>query len=442
MNVILQMYVQWAVFVPTAEMFLPELGGRGLVSSGMHLKAGSGVWGDMGVFDPMYVDSHSVDAGSDSEEFAIKKSSSSIICTMTPLDRPRCFHGFIKSTLEEVFFFAFPLLLPYSESITEIFGRVKDRNNFQQMLNTDVSLRELLTTLILHATGPVLDKLNLLFDLYAHQEPEKLALQEQAGETEFLTSNALYYCPQPFADTMSPMSYKQIAMLQRVERCACASEPFMPRDAQTEIVKDSRIRNNAISLRACVALTQQILSRSGIHLNTMDAIFYACTIFDVSTPLQAPLMSPYVLTACTCTTAFVVALRVIFLSSIRAFVQPACRIPRVVSAMLTLTEIIPSSARDGPKKPQNVDVTSAVIDWVKRSTAETSWYGLNFFRSFSLEMMEVHDFFPGRTKKLTIILTPTGDLCELHAVTVELDGEGMNRHCHVILFTHSRTPPA
>lgn len=70
------------------------------------------------------------------------------------------------------------------------------------------------------------------------------------------------------------------------------------------------------------------------------------------------------------------------------------------------------------------DLTSEIIKWIAKSYAETGWYGLNFFRYFTLESMNIQDPWPGYTKRLIIILTPTGDLETVHSIQVEIDQDG------------------
>eukprot|EP01054_Gregarina_sp_Poly1_P007905 Gregarina_sp_Poly_1__7904@NODE_44_length_17989_cov_118_013391_g38_i0_p1_GENE_NODE_44_length_17989_cov_118_013391_g38_i0NODE_44_length_17989_cov_118_013391_g38_i0_p1_ORF_typecomplete_len2369_score366_80C2/PF00168_30/1_2e04C2/PF00168_30/2_2e03C2/PF00168_30/1_3e03C2/PF00168_30/7_9e14C2/PF00168_30/2e06C2/PF00168_30/0_0065RabGAPTBC/PF00566_18/7e05RabGAPTBC/PF00566_18/4e03_NODE_44_length_17989_cov_118_013391_g38_i0300110107 len=407
-------HMSWAVWVPTSEMFLPELGGRGLVAKDATLRPGTGIWGDLGVFFPMYVgiDRNKLaverdrfflgDSENDPEGTTEASTMASVLYKFQPLDRPRCFNGFNKIHLEDILYVGFPNFIHCIEDLVCIFGQVKDRSNFQQVLNTNVSMREFLTTLVLASNGNVLDKVAMLFDLYGHHEPEKILIQEEEGEKGFLGSNALYYYPFSALDAPTPSAFKQAATLQRIERMCCSCDPILSKDCPEEIYEDPRVRMNAISLASCSALVQQIMARSCIHLNTLDCMNLACQIFD-----------------------------------------PHARTPRVIVATIqpaeeeALFDKAVASDTDGcmactPSRGDvirnwgstQVDVTSEILEWIGRSTAETGWYGLNFFKWYNLKSLDIIDPFPKIEKRLTIVLTPTGDISECHSIIADVDGEG------------------
>eukprot|EP01053_Blabericola_migrator_P008598 Blabericola_migrator_1__8597@NODE_44_length_16877_cov_133_659726_g40_i0_p1_GENE_NODE_44_length_16877_cov_133_659726_g40_i0NODE_44_length_16877_cov_133_659726_g40_i0_p1_ORF_typecomplete_len3288_score670_69C2/PF00168_30/2_6e03C2/PF00168_30/8_3e03C2/PF00168_30/2_1C2/PF00168_30/2_8e14C2/PF00168_30/5_6e06C2/PF00168_30/0_024C2/PF00168_30/31C2/PF00168_30/6_3e02C2/PF00168_30/52RabGAPTBC/PF00566_18/6_7e02RabGAPTBC/PF00566_18/0_00024RPGR1_C/PF18111_1/18RPGR1_C/PF18111_1/5_6e03RPGR1_C/PF18111_1/49RPGR1_C/P len=411
---VVTVHMSYAVYVPTSEMFLPELGGRGLVAAEATLRPGQGIWGDLAVFDPRYVgiDRHKLalerdrfmhsDSVTDLSALPPNDNAPNIIRKFHPLDRPRCFNGFSKIYLESIFYVGFPNFIHCIEDLVCIFGRVKDRSNFQQVLNTNVSMREFLCCLILASNGSVQDKIELLFDLYGHHEPEKMRAQEDLGEYTYLGSNALYYFPISAADAPTPSALKQAAAIRKIERMSCSCEPILPTDCPPEIYEDSRVRMNSISLYSCAAVVHQVLARSSIHAGTLDCINLACQIFDPHARI------PRVLVAT-------------IQAAEDADVVGRLSDPSALNCMAACSTNTPSKVM----QTVQVDVTSEMVEWVARSTAETGWYGLNFFKWYNLKSLDIIDPFPECEKQMTIALTPTGDLADCHSIVLDIDKDGV-----------------
>lgn len=289
----IEAFISWMMFSPSGGVFLTDelqqkVQRQFLSGSSESLKLGTGNWGDLVPFDPMFVE---VAGKSPNEIDDIGEDVGSItndepdnhslrLQDFKPLERPRSFVGADRAATEELLHFVLPHTLNNLDAIINTFAGVGEDVNFQQLFQAKIPLRELVTSLIFAATGSILDKTLLLFDLFGHHEPEKAAIQNQNGEANTIGSNALYYHPvfSPIANSV--VAYKQLARLRKLETAACKVDAFLPKDSGVEIIRDPRIKNNSISLAECAAVISQILPRGSFHLNAYDQLGLACRIFE------------------------------------------------------------------------------------------------------------------------------------------------------------------
>lgn len=261
-------YLSWYMHTNTPDMFLPELGGNELLEDKRFVFGGK-LWGDATGFHQMNVEIqtehvvHHLKCELD-PDLRRREDASFLNSTIAPevplLAKPRgpSRHGLTKAMLDELLFYSIPSLLPFTEELIVRFGQVYDRTNFQTVYNTEAALREIVAALILTSRGIVVDKANLLFDLFGHYDPDK------PNVGRFHKS----YDMDPYR--IGPDAAQSAEKLY----------PFLPEGALKSIAKDPSSRPNCISLAECTALVQTLLLRNLIHVDNMQAFQMAATLFD------------------------------------------------------------------------------------------------------------------------------------------------------------------
>lgn len=252
----------------TGDMFLPPLGGNELLED-KRFQFGGKFWGDFTGFHQMNVEvlTEQVVRHLKCELDPVLREQensdflNSPIATVVPIEaKPRApsGHGLTKAMLDELLFYSMPSLLPFTEELIVRFGGVHRRDNFQTVWNREAALREIVAAIILTSRGTVVDKANLLFDLFGHHDPAK--------------PNVGRFC--------EAYDFDPYRIGPDAARTGEKLELFLPDGAMKSIVKDETTRPNCISLAECTALVQTILLRFLVHIDNVQAFHMASLLFD------------------------------------------------------------------------------------------------------------------------------------------------------------------
>eukprot|EP00917_Polyrhabdina_sp_WS-2016_P026673 GHVP01057167.1.p1 GENE.GHVP01057167.1~~GHVP01057167.1.p1 ORF type:complete len:3422 (+),score=599.59 GHVP01057167.1:195-10268(+) len=389
------LWLSWYMYTQTKDMFLPPVDGEDVLQQSGKYKLGEGRWGDLTGFHSLHVDvfsqsiSDRLKNATSLDDIGNEIQASGVRNTKNVSE-----NGVTKAQLDDLFFFTTPNVLPFTEQLICRFGKVDDPKNFQKVINTKISLRELMASLVIVSRGTVTEKAGILFDIFGHHDGAFRTSQNR---------QQLQYKHKPFVT--GPEAFKE----------SLQTRPFMPEGCLSLTQTDPGVVRNSISLSETTALVQAVLLRYLVHTENLKAMEIASSIFEHHNRVP----------------------RLLGASLIRGQVDkyyaepPGTKKNSSVSQLFKkLGSKIQTSLPGGKKVAASDlqdgirDVTLAIKRQMFREAAESGFFGFNPCTSGSLEGMGIRDPWPGMIKQLFCLFSPTGDLENVHLVQIQIAGNG------------------